>query len=262
MFSHVTMDFRHARTGTLIRAMNDVSLRVAESEFVCLVGPSGCGKSTLLNLVAGFERPTEGVVRFRGEEIAGPGTERGVVFQEHALFPWLTVLGNITFGPRARRLPSEVYLPRARELLAAVGLEGFAHSYPRELSGGMRQRVSIARALMNEPEVLLMDEPFASLDAQTRGLMQELLLRIWQAARRTVIFVTHDVEEATLLADRVIVMTARPGRIKTEITVAVPRPRTSDVVTTQTFVATKRQVTDLVRAEVLASNEAGRPKPS
>lgn len=213
----------------------------------------------MLNIAAGFERPTAGRCLFRGQEVLAPEPTRGVVFQEHALFPWLTAAGNITFGPQAARVPKEKYEADLANLIRAVGLEGFEHSYPSELSGGMRQRVSIARALINDPQLLLMDEPFGALDAQTRSVMQELVLGIWQRSRRTVIFVTHDVEEAALLADRVIVLSPHPGRIKAEVEVPLGRPRTAETVLTNEFVAVKRAISGLVRQEDASTSRQETP---
>jgi ABC-type nitrate/sulfonate/bicarbonate transport system ATPase subunit len=222
---------------------------VAQREFVAILGPSGCGKSTLLNMVAGFDHPTRGTVKVEGEEIVEPSPRRCVVFQEPALFPWLTVMDNVVFGPKTRRQPAAEYRPRAAQIIEQVGLRGFEASYPAELSGGMRQRVGIARVLIMEPRVLLMDEPFGSLDAQTRSLMQELLLALWQRHQQTVMFITHDIEEALLLADRVCVMTARPGRIKKSIPVPMPRPRSIELTLSPEFNALRREVLDLIREE-------------
>jgi NitT/TauT family transport system ATP-binding protein len=230
-------------------ALQDIDLDVAQREFVAILGPSGCGKSTLLNMVAGFDRPTRGSVKVEGEEIVDPSPRRCVVFQEPALFPWLTVMDNVVFGPKTRRQPAADYRPRAAQIIEQVGLRGFEASYPAELSGGMRQRVGIARVLIMEPRVLLMDEPFGSLDAQTRSLMQELLLALWQRHQQTVLFITHDIEEALLLADRVCVMTARPGRIKKSIPVPMPRPRSIDLTLSPEFNALRREVLDLIREE-------------
>ena len=232
-----------------VMALQDIDLAVARGEFAAILGPSGCGKSTLLNMVAGFDRPTRGSVRVAGEEIREPSPQRAVVFQEPALFPWLPVMENVLFGPKTQgERPSE-YRPRAEQILAQVGLTGFEASYPAELSGGMRQRVGIARVLVMQPQVLLMDEPFGSLDAQTRSLMQELLLAVWERHAQTVLFVTHDIEEALLLADRVYVMTARPGRIKKTIEVVIPRPRLLEVTTSPEFNALRRDVLALIREE-------------
>ena len=230
-------------------ALQDIDLTVAPREFVAVLGPSGCGKSTLLNIVAGFDRPTRGAVRVGGREVAAPSPERGVVFQEPALFPWLSVMDNVIFGPRIQGQPPSTYLPRAAQIIEQVGLRGFEASYPAELSGGMRQRVGIARVLIMQSRVLLMDEPFGSLDAQTRTLMHELLLHLWERHHQTVLFITHDVEEALLLADRVCVMTARPGRIKKSIEVNLARPRAIEVTTTPEFNALRREVLGLIREE-------------
>ena len=232
-------------------ALQDIDLTVAEREFVAILGPSGCGKSTLLNMVAGFEQPTQGSVKVAGEEIVAPAPSRGVVFQEPALFPWLTVMDNVVFGPKTRGQKAADYRARAAQIIEQIGLSGFEASYPAELSGGMRQRVGIARVLIMEPKVLLMDEPFGSLDAQTRTLMQELLLSLWERHHQTVLFITHDIEEAVLLADRVCVMTARPGRIKKSIEVRMPRPRSIESTTSPEFNALRREVLDLIREESL-----------
>jgi ABC-type nitrate/sulfonate/bicarbonate transport system ATPase subunit len=232
-------------------ALQDIDLTVAEREFVAILGPSGCGKSTLLNMVAGFDQPTRGSVKVAGEEIAAPAPSRGVVFQEPALFPWLSVMDNVVFGPKTLGQPAASYRARAAQIIEQIGLSGFEASYPAELSGGMRQRVGIARVLILEPKVLLMDEPFGSLDAQTRTLMQELLLALWERHQQTVLFVTHDIEEAVLLADRVCVMTARPGRIKKSIAVRMPRPRSIESTTSPEFNALRREVLELIREESL-----------
>jgi len=232
-----------------VLALQDIDLTVAQHEFVAILGPSGCGKSTLLNMVAGFDRPTRGSVKVEAEEIVEPSPRRCVVFQEPALFPWLTVMDNVVFGPKNRRQPAAEYRPRAAQIIEQVGLRGFEASYPAELSGGMRQRVGIARVLIMEPNVLLMDEPFGSLDAQTRTLMQELLLALWERHHQTVLFITHDIEEALLLADRVCVMTARPGRIKKSIPVPMPRPRSIELTTSPEFNLLRREVLDLIREE-------------
>jgi NitT/TauT family transport system ATP-binding protein len=232
-----------------VLALEDIDLAVAGREFAAILGPSGCGKSTLLNMVAGFERPTRGTVRAAGEEVLEPSPRRAVVFQEPALFPWLTVLDNVVFGPKTQGQPAADYRPRARQILEQVGLVGFESHYPAELSGGMRQRVGIARVLIMQPQILLMDEPFGALDAQTRSLMQELLLEVWERHHQTVLFVTHDIEEALLLADRVHVMTARPGRIKRTISVGIPRPRAMEITTSPEFNRLRRDVLALIREE-------------
>ena len=232
-----------------VLALQDIGLRVAEREFVAILGPSGCGKSTLLNMVAGFDLPTRGSVKVAGETIIAPAPSRGVVFQEPALFPWLTVMDNVVFGPKTVGQRAADYRARAAQIIEQIGLSGFEASYPAELSGGMRQRVGIARVLIMEPRVLLMDEPFGSLDAQTRSLMQELLLGLWQRHQQTVLFITHDIEEALLLADRVCVMTARPGRIKKSIPVPMPRPRAIELTLSPEFNALRREVLELIREE-------------
>jgi NitT/TauT family transport system ATP-binding protein len=232
-----------------VLAVDDIDLEVAPREFTAILGPSGCGKSTLLNMVAGFDRPTAGSVRALGQEVLEPSPQRAVVFQEPALFPWLTVMDNVVFGPKTQGQPAADYRPRAQQILEQVGLLGFESHYPAELSGGMRQRVGIARVLVMQPQILLMDEPFGALDAQTRSLMQELLLRVWERHHQTVLFITHDIEEALLLADRVCVMTARPGRIKKSIAVGIRRPRAVEVTTSPEFNQLRREVLALIREE-------------
>jgi NitT/TauT family transport system ATP-binding protein len=236
-------------------AVDHVKLDVAPGEFVCVLGPSGCGKSTILNVIAGFITPHSGDARIDGVAINGPGANRGVVFQQPTLFPWKTVLANIAYGPlvagRGRAEAEKI----ARHFMAMVGLTAFADYYPHALSGGMQQRVGIARALANSPNVLLMDEPFGSLDAQTRTMMQEVLLGIWEELHTTVLFVTHDIEEAIFLADRVVVMSASPGRIIDEIAVAIARPRHPDVVYSPDFVRLKRHCAGLIRTESLRAFE-------
>ena len=240
-----------AKNGRSIVALQGIDLSVVEREFVALLGPSGCGKSTLLNMVAGFDHPTHGAVKVAGKPIREPSPERGVVFQEPALFPWMNVMQNVVFGPKTRGERAEAYRPRAAQILEQMGLQGFEDSYPAELSGGMRQRVGIARVLMLESRVMLMDEPFGALDAQTRSLMQELLLSVWERHHQTVLFVTHDIEEALLLADRVCVMTARPGRIKKSIEVGLPRPRALEITASPEFNALRLEVLALIREESL-----------
>jgi NitT/TauT family transport system ATP-binding protein len=232
-------------------ALRDISLSVEDREFCVIVGPSGCGKSTLLRLVAGLTRPTSGRLLLGGSEIQGPSRERGMVFQSYTLFPWLTVRGNIEFGPRLKGVPASERQDIVARYVQLVGLTGFENAYPRQLSGGMMQRVAIARALANDPEILLMDEPFGALDSQTRSLMQELLLDVWEQAHKTVLFITHDIDEAIFLGDRVCVMTARPGQIKEEISIDLPRPRTPDVLMSPEFIEVKRKVAGLIREEAL-----------
>ena len=209
-----------------ICAIDEVSLEIPSGTFASLVGPSGCGKTTLLNIVAGFEAPTAGRASVDGREVRAPGPDRGVVFQEPGLFPWLRVEGNVAFPLRVRGLPAGDIQARVSQILDQVGLGPFRRSYPAELSGGMRQRVAIGRVLAMDPAVLLMDEPFAALDVQTRNLMQEFLLRLLERQRKSVLFITHDIQEAVFLADRVYIMSARPGRVKEALEVPLPRPRT------------------------------------
>jgi ABC-type nitrate/sulfonate/bicarbonate transport system ATPase subunit len=222
---NVSCVFRRRGTSETVAALKDIDVEVAEGEFLCVVGPSGCGKTTLLNLLGGFQRPTSGEVLFRGRSIEGPAAERGVVFQQHALFPWLTVRQNVAFGPTVRHIAPERRSELVDRYLELVGLAKFADLYPTEISGGMAQRVAIARALANEPEILLADEPFAALDVFTRASMQRELDVIWQRTRKTIVFVTHSVEEAILLGDRVIVMTPHPGMIRETVPIRLPRPR-------------------------------------
>jgi NitT/TauT family transport system ATP-binding protein len=233
--------------GAHVTAVQDVSLEVGQGEFVSIVGPSGCGKTTILNMIAGFIPASGGEILLDGRAVDGPGPERGVVFQSFALFPWKTVLDNVAFGPKIRGLPKAECEKIAREYLALAGLAHAAGRYPNELSGGMQQRVGVVRALANNPDVLLMDEPFASVDAQTRMTLQEELTRIWQERRPTIIFITHDVGEAVFLANRVVVLSK--GRILKEIAVPLPRPRAWDRLTEDTaFKALCGQVLQLVRS--------------
>lgn len=212
-----------------VRALEDVSFEVHEGEFLSIVGPSGCGKSTLLRMMAGLLRPDEGRILVGSKEVTGPGPERGMVFQDHALLPWADVVANIAFGLKMRGVPKEKREARARELVNVVGLDGFEHSLPRQLSGGMRQRVSLARALAVDPQVLLMDEPLGSLDEISRRGMQAELLRIWEQDRKTAVLVTHSVEEAVFLSDRIVVMGTKPGRIIGVLEVDLPRPRPRNI---------------------------------
>nr|WP_235823812.1 ABC transporter ATP-binding protein [Azohydromonas sediminis] len=237
-------------------ALQATDLDVAENDFVTILGPSGCGKSTLLRIVAGLDQPTAGDVLLEGRAIHGPGADRGMVFQSYTLFPWLNVLDNVCFGLRERGLPRAEQLDIAHAFIAKVGLRGFEQHYPKQLSGGMQQRVAIARALANGPRMLLMDEPFGALDHQTRELMQELLLGIWEAERKTVLFVTHDIDEAVFMGSRVVVMSARPGHIKLDRVVPLAHPRHYSVKTTPEFAAIKAELTEQVRVEVRAAQEA------
>ncbi|WP_242902429.1 ABC transporter ATP-binding protein [Actinomadura terrae] len=217
--------YTDAYTGEEVTAIDDVSFAVRKGEFVSVLGPSGCGKTTVLNIVAGFVRQSGGTVVVDGRPVDGPGPDRGVVFQSHALFPWKTVLGNVVFGLRMRKVPRAERNARGEEFLKLVGLDGFAHRYPHELSGGMQQRLGVARVLANEPAVMLMDEPFASIDAQTRRRLQEDLTGIFENRRPTVFFVTHDVDEAVFLSDRIVVLSRRPSRVREIVDVTLPRPR-------------------------------------
>jgi len=249
-----TLELRHlAKTyfdpyaGSHVTAVHDVSLDVQQGDFVSVVGPSGCGKTTILNMVAGFIPHSGGEMLLNGKAISGPGPERGVVFQSFALFPWKTVLDNVGFGPKMRGVPKAERDKIAHEYLALAGLSHAANRYPNELSGGMQQRVGVVRALANNPEVLLMDEPFASVDAQTRMTLQEELTRIWQARKPTVIFVTHDVAEAVFLANRVVVLSK--GRVLDQVEVALPRPRVWDeLIEDETFKRLSAQVLHMVRS--------------
>lgn len=238
-----------------VTALDNLHLAVDEGEFVTVVGPSGCGKSTFLHILGGFIAPTAGSMRIAGRDISGPGPDRGVMFQELALFPWRTVFGNVTWGLEVQGRPRAERVSIAERYLDLVGLLGFRDAFPSELSGGMKQRVALARVLAFDPTVLLMDEPFGALDAQTRELMQEELQRIWLQTGKTVLFVTHDVEEAVYLGDRVVVFSARPGRIKAEVPVRFPRPRSLEVKKSQAFLESRNQVWDLLREEVLKLRE-------
>ena len=226
--------------------MEGFNFEIEPSEFLTLLGPSGCGKSTLLNILAGFERPDTGGVLLNGEPITKPGPDRGVVFQDYNLFPWLTVQQNVEYGLRERRMSRATAGQLARRYLSLVGLSGFECRYPHELSGGMRQRVALVRVLIIEPKILLMDEPFAAVDAQTRTILQEELERLWMQTPKTVVFVTHSVDEAIYLSDRVVVMTARPGRVKSVIAIDLERPRDH---TSDRFNKYRRQLTQLIEVE-------------
>ena len=237
-------------------ALQATDLDVAENDFITILGPSGCGKSTLLRIVAGLDQPSSGTVLLDGNRVVAPGADRGMVFQSYTLFPWLTVLDNVCFGLRERGLARAEQLDIARGFIAKVGLSGFESHYPKQLSGGMQQRTALARALANNPRMLLMDEPFGALDHQTRELMQELLLSIWEAERKTVLFVTHDIDEAVFMGSRVVVMSARPGRIKLDRAVPIAHPRHYSVKTTPMFAELKAELTEQVRTEVLAAQAA------
>ncbi len=250
--NRVSKEFVDRRTKSTVRALDEINLEVQKGEVICILGPSGCGKSTLLNIVAGFLPPSGGEVRVDGRPVIEPGPDRGFVFQEFALFPWRTVLENIEFGPVLKGMEKAERHARARELIQRIHLTGFEDKFPFELSGGMKQRVGIARALANDPEVLLMDEPFGALDAQTRRVMQEELLKLLGETKKTVLFVTHAIDEAIVLADRVVVMTARPGQVKALLGVDLPRPRER---TSPEFNELYRMMDDLIRVEVEKSLE-------
>jgi ABC-type nitrate/sulfonate/bicarbonate transport system ATPase subunit len=255
VIENVSRVFPAVRGGKPTRALEPTSLSVADNDFVTILGPSGCGKSTLLRMVAGLDTPTTGTIKLDGKIITGPGADRGMVFQSYTLFPWLTVSENISFGLRERGVGLHERNAIAGEWLDKVGLTSFANHYPKQLSGGMQQRTAIARALANSPKILLLDEPFGALDNQTRALMQELLLGIWERERKTVIFVTHDIEEAVFLASRVVVMTARPGRIKADVAVDLPHPRHYTLKTSPEFSALKARLTEEIRVEAVLAAE-------
>lgn len=247
----VGKSFAHGRRqAQRLTVLEDINLEVRTGEFVCLLGPSGCGKSTVLNLLAGFDSPDHGTISLDGQAIRGPDPRRGMVFQQPTLFPWLTVLDNVAFGPRMAGRDARDYLPEARRLLRQVGLERYAEHYPWQLSGGMRQRVALARAWLPGPQVLLMDEPFGALDAQTRLVMQELLNRIWTETGTTIVFVTHDVDEALFLGDRIVMMSAHPGRVREIIEVPFARPRTPDALLADpAYAPAKRRILQILREE-------------
>ena len=249
---NVGKTFIDRKRGRETVALADVSMTIDKSEFACILGPSGCGKSTILNLVAGFEQANSGSVFVDGRAIAAPDRSRGMVFQQPLLFPWLNVIDNITFGPRMAGAPAEQYAAQAARYVQLMGLTGFEKHYPYELSGGMQQRVALARAWISEPELFLMDEPFGALDAQTRLMMQELLLRVWERSRTTVMFVTHDIDEALFLADRIFIMTARPGRIKENLVVDFARPRNYEtIIFEQQYITLKQRILQAIRGETL-----------
>ena len=254
----VSRSFASTSGGALTLALQATDMNVAENDFITILGPSGCGKSTLLRIVAGLDQQTSGEVLLDGKRISGPGADRGMVFQSYTLFPWLNVRDNVCFGLNERGMARQDQLDVAQAFIRKVGLNGFENHYPKQLSGGMQQRTAIARALANRPRMLLMDEPFGALDHQTRELMQELLLGIWEAERKTVLFVTHDIDEAVFMGGRVLVMSARPGRIKLDRTVPIAHPRGYAIKTTPLFMQLKAELTEQVRAEVLAAQAAVR----
>jgi ABC-type nitrate/sulfonate/bicarbonate transport system ATPase subunit len=243
--------FPAVNNGNPTLALQPTTLDVAHNDFITVLGPSGCGKSTLLRIVAGLDTPTVGQVLLDGQPVTGPGADRGMVFQSYTLFPWLTVRENICFGLKQKGMPAGEQAEIAARFIAEVGLNGFESHYPKQLSGGMQQRVALARALANDPKILLLDEPFGALDNQTRALMQELLLSIWELHRKTVLFVTHDIDEAIFMANRCAVFSARPGRIKNELRIDLPYPRHYTVKTTPRFSELKAMVTEDIRVETL-----------
>ena len=232
-----------------ITAIDHVNLSVEESEFVMIVGPSGCGKTTLINMIGGLDKATSGKVILDGHEVEGPGPDRGMVFQGYSLFPWLTVKKNVEFGLKMRKVPKEERAKKADEYIKLVGLEGFENALPKQLSGGMKQRVAIARTLANEPQMLLMDEPFGALDAQTRVVMQELLSKISRETKTTILFITHDIDEAVLLGDRIYVMSRRPGTIRDVLSVDLPKERNHECFVLPQFVETKKKIMDMLWQE-------------
>ena len=247
---HVTRLFDDPKRGSAVKALDDVSVHVARNEFLCLLGPSGCGKSTLLNLIAGFDKPSSGSVRVGGQTITAPGADRGVVFQQPTLMPWLTVWENVAFHLTMQGVGKEIRRKKAQHYIEMVNLKGFENHYPSELSGGMNQRVGIARALLMNPEVILMDEPFGALDEQTKMEMHAELVRIWRDSQSTIVFVTHGIEESLALGTHVAVMSARPGRIREMLTIDLPRPRDS---TSPQFNDAKRRILQLLRPEPAAT---------
>jgi NitT/TauT family transport system ATP-binding protein len=239
-----------------VSALNDVSFNVHRKEFVSVIGPSGCGKSTLIRILAGLDRPSSGQVKLDGERVEGPCKDRGMVFQGYTLFPWLCVRDNVTFGPRMAGMPTAKANEKAAEWLDVIGLRRFADHYPDQLSGGMKQRVAIARALANEPRILLMDEPFGALDAQTRAGMQAHLIKVWDNVDLTILFITHDLDEAVYLSDRIVVLAAHPGRINEVIEVPVPRPRDRAQFLSPSFLATKNRLEELIYGSAGVSDHA------
>ena len=247
--------FPPQRGGQPTRALMPTSLTVGDNDFITILGPSGCGKSTLLRIIGGLETATEGRIMLDGAAVTGPGADRGFVFQSYTLFPWLTVIENIAFGLREKGVGERERLAIARDWAGRVGLSGFVDHFPKQLSGGMQQRTAIARALANDPKILLLDEPFGALDNQTRALMQEMLLGIWEREQKTVLFVTHDIEEAIFVGSRVVVMSARPGRIKADIAVDLPHPRPYTIKTSPKFVALKERLVEEIRVEAVLAAE-------
>ncbi len=249
-FKDVSKAYRSGPRDQSTLALDSLNLNIHDTEIIAVLGPTGCGKSSTLNLIAGFESPCTGAVTLDDKTILDPGPERAVVFQQPTLFPWLNVLDNVTFGVKNRGVPKDIYEPKALHLLREVGLADFTKHYPYQLSGGMQQRVQIARALVSEPKVLLMDEPFGALDAQTRILMQELLLQLWSEYKPTILFITHDVSEAIFIADRVLVMTSRPGRVKLDIPINEEKPRNTGFLSTRRFMELQSTLLNAVREEI------------
>ncbi len=247
---NITLKFP-TKNGGEFTAIENLSLEVKNEEFVVIVGPSGCGKSSLLYLTAGLNSPTEGEIRVAGDTVEGPSAERGMVFQSYTLFPWLTVAQNIEFGLKQKKMPANERKKIVDDYLKQVGLENFANHFPKQLSGGMKQRVAIARSLANDPKILLMDEPFGALDSQTRLQMQQLLLQVWEKSRKTVVFVTHDIDEAIMLGDRVFVMGSKPGRIQKILDVNIPHPRTLDMAMEPEFLTLKKEILSLLHDDLL-----------
>lgn len=243
-------EYYQPRTGGRLLALDNINLQVEDGEFVTIVGPSGCGKTTFINLADGLLKPTAGQILIDGKRVTGPGTDRGMVFQDSCLMPWRTVMKNVIFGLECQGLDNGEGQARARQFIKLVGLEGFEDHYPHELSGGMQQRCNLARALTVDPKILIMDEPFAALDAQTREIMQMELLRIWRQSGKTVLFITHQISEAIYLADRVIVFGARPGRVKQTIKINIPRPRDLSVKRDKVFLEYEDQLWNLIEEEV------------
>jgi len=256
--TNVTLTFT-SKNREPVTALKEFSLEVAAGEFVSIVGPSGCGKSTFLNILLGLVKPDSGEMRLNGANITGPGQERAMVFQEFGLLPWRTVLANVELGLELKGMAVAARRSRAMELIQMTGLAGFESHYPHELSGGMKQRVGLARALATDPQVLLMDEPFAALDAQTRDLMQTELLHVWERTRKTVIFVTHSIEEAAYLSDRVIVMSARPGRTKDILKIHLPRPRDYEMRLSPGFNEIKSAIWNTLKEELSATGVGNGP---
>lgn len=246
------VDIHFGEGKTAVQALRGIDLDVRAGELISILGPSGCGKSTIIGAVAGFTRVSSGQLDVDGQPVRAPGPDRGVVFQQHTLFPWKTVLENVAFGLKMQRIAKPERNRAAREILAHVGLSEFLEHYPHQLSGGMQQRVNLARVLVNRPRVILMDEPFCSLDAQTRLQMQQMLLQLWHEFHMTVVFVTHDVDEAVFLSDRVVVLSRRPGTVKAQLPIGLPRPRTRDVLTSLEFTQLKREALELLLSEAPA----------